>query len=88
MWRLIDIMGCCCATPKPKEAHREKPTDKGKQLDQMSIFNTPTMIEKRQATEAKPPSKKQVCYTFSDASSAIREKYRATNTMLGEGAFG
>ena len=29
-----------------------------------------------------------MCYTFSDASTAIREKYKATNTMLGEGAFG
>ena len=30
----------------------------------------------------------QVVKTFSDASKAVRKNYRATDTLLGEGAFG
>ena len=54
----------------------------------MSIFNTESMLEKRHGPETALKMRKKVVYTFSDASSALREKYQATNNMLGEGAFG
>ena len=46
------------------------------------------MMEQRHGKEAAKKLQKQVVKTFSDASTAIRKNYRATNHLLGEGAFG
>ena len=57
-------------------------------MDKMSIFNTVSVLEIRHGKEEAEKLKKRVVKTFSDASTAIRKNYRATNHMLGEGAFG
>ena len=46
------------------------------------------MMEQRYGKEAANKMQRQVVKTFSDASTAIRKNYRATNHLLGEGAFG
>ena len=77
-------MGCCCAAAKPGK----KELEGQKKMDAISIFRSPSMMEQRHGPEAAKKLQKQVVKTFSDASTAIRKNYRATNHMLGEGAFG
>ena len=77
-------MGCCSAGgPKPSKSQ-----NKQRKMDAISIFNTPSMLGTRHGKEGAEKLKKKVVKTFSDASTAIRKNYRATNHMLGEGAFG
>ena len=79
-------MGNCCAAAKPPGTKRD--LEGQKKMDAMSIFRSESMMEQRHGKEAAKKLQKQVVKTFSDASTAIRKNYRATNHMLGEGAFG
>lgn len=78
-------MGSCCGAPKAKSS-----TARQSMFEQMTIFQAPSAIVKSDPANKsiQPVVKRTAVKSMSDATSAIRESYRATNQVLGEGAYG
>lgn len=80
-------MGSCCSCPKPKKA-ADPMQVKREKVENMSIFNTQSVLIKKHGPEKAQTMESKFVHQFSDASTALRKNYTATNVNLGEGTFG
>ena len=84
---------CCAAKTKQQNVQLEAmKVQRANKFEQMTIFQAPSAIIKTNAEDRKFQSvtekPKNTIKKMSDATSAIRESYIATNQILGEGAYG
>lgn len=79
-------MGNNCFGLKEKQVDRKSRI----YLKQMSVFQTESVLtmESRRKDDKIRRQRQNVAKEFSNATKALRQTYKATQTVLGEGAFG